>query len=203
MTTLRKLSLLVSFALALTAVGCDQSTPPTPAAKKTNQFETGRFALQKMIPAARLWSGDAAPIQLESSTSSDSNGQGGKALFWRASFGSTARLKTIPYSWSGMADAPRKVDHGTEDAYNPNNRSAQSWDLNYLKIDTDAAYATAQEHGGKELTEKDPKQPVIYLLDWDAQASMLRWHVIYGASTSGAKLTVLINASSGSYLRKE
>lgn len=203
MIILKKFSLLVPCALLLAFAGCDQSTPPAPAPKKTNQFETGRFALQKMIPAARLWSEDAAPIHLESSTSSESDGHDGKALFWRANFGSRSRLKTIPYSWSGMADAPRKVDHGTEDAYNPNNRSLQTWDLNYLKIDTDKAYEVAQEHGGKELLEKDPKQPVMYLLDWDPQSNQLRWHVIYGATTSSAKLTVLVNASSGVYLRKE
>lgn len=203
MIILKKFNLLVPCALLLAFAGCDQSTPPAPAAKKANQFETGRFALQKMIPAARLWSEDAAPIHLESSTSSESNGQEGKALFWRANFGSRSRLKTIPYSWSGMSDAPRKVDHGTEDTYNPNNRSLQTWDLNYLKIDTDKAFAVAQEHGGKELLEKDAKQPVMYMLDWDPQTNQLRWHVIYGATTSNAKLTVLVDASSGVYLRKE
>jgi hypothetical protein len=201
-TILRKLSLAL-FVAMLALAGCDQGTPAAPAPKKTNQFESGRFALQKMIPAARLWAEDAAPIRLESSANSENSGQGGKAIFWRANFGSRTRLKQIPYSWSGAADAARKIDHATEDGYNPNNRSEQTWDLNYLKTDTDAAFATAQEHGGKELTDKDPKQPVIYLLDWDAQSSQLRWHVIYGASTSGAKLTVLVNASSGVYLRKE
>lgn len=203
MITFKKISLFVPLALLLAFAGCEQSPPAAPAPKKTNQFETGRFALQKMIPAARLWSEDAAPILLESSTSPESNGHEGKALFWRANFGSRSRLKTIPYSWSGMADAPRKVDHGTEDSYNPNNRSSQTWDLNYLKIDTDKAFEVAQEHGGKELFTKDPKQPVMYILDWDSQANQLRWHVIYGAATSTAKLTVLVDASSGVYLRKE
>lgn len=202
MTTLKKIRGLVPIILALAFAGCD-STPTPPPAKKTNQFETGRFALQKMIPAARLWSEDAAPIHLESTTSTESSGHAGKAMFWRASFGSRARLKTEPFSWSGAADAPRKVDHGVEDAYNPNNRSAQTWDLNFLKVDTDKAFEVAQEHGGKELLDKDPKQPVMYMLDWDSQTGQLRWHVIYGAMPSSAKLTVIVDASSGVYLRKE
>jgi hypothetical protein len=60
----------------------------------------------------------------------------------------------------------------------------------------------AQEHGGKKLLEKDPKVNVGYLLDFDAQASQLRWHVIYGSDSIG-KLTVLVDASSGVFLRKE
>jgi hypothetical protein len=105
--------------------------------------------------------------------------------------------------WSGMADAQSKVDHGIEDAYNPNNRAMQTWDLNFLKVDTDKALEVAQEHGGKALMEKDPQQPIIYLLDFDSGAGQLRWHVIYGDSESNAKLTILVDASTGRFLRKE
>jgi hypothetical protein len=31
----------------------------------------------------------------------------------------------------------------------------------------------------------------------------LRWHVIYGGSDSNSKLTVLVDASSGAFIRKE
>jgi hypothetical protein len=41
------------------------------------------------------------------------------------------------------------------------------------------------------------------MLDWDVQANQLRWHVIYGGSESTGKLTVLVDASSGEFLRKE
>jgi hypothetical protein len=44
---------------------------------------------------------------------------------------------------------------------------------------------------------------VGYLLDFDGMSSQLRWHVIYGGSESTGKLTVLVDASSGSFLRKE
>jgi hypothetical protein len=95
------------------------------------------------------------------------------------------------------------VDHGTEDTYNPNNRSYRTWDLNFLKSDTDNAFEVAQQHGGKQVLEKDPKIMVTYLLDWDAQSNQLRWHVIYGGSESTGKLTVLVDATSGKFIRKE
>jgi hypothetical protein len=79
----------------------------------------------------------------------------------------------------------------------------QTWDLNFLKVDTDQAFSTAQEHGGKELLEKDPKLGVSYLLDFDPSSSQLRWHVMYGGSGSSGKLTVLVDATSGKFLRKE
>ncbi|HKW74313.1 MAG TPA: hypothetical protein VJN64_02205 [Terriglobales bacterium] len=191
--------------LLLTVVclaGCEESnqTSNAPAQKKTNEFETGRFALQKMLPSARLWAPDAEPIQLESSATSHDNGQGGKSANWRVVFGSRSRGKSEPFTWSGMADAQTKVDHGVEDTFNPNNRSTQPFDLNFLKIDTDQAYDVAQKHGGKEVTEKDPKTQVTYLLVWNAQAGELEWHVMYADHT---RLTVLVDASSARYLRKE
>ena len=189
-------------AATLALVGCDDTKPAPPAQPKTSQFETGRFALQKMIPAARGWSPDANPIQLTSSTNSESNGHDGKAGFWRAVFASPARGKSEPFSWSGLIDpdVPRGVNHGVQDTYSASNRSMMTWDLNYLKIDTDQAFETAQKHGGKELLEKDPKTPVSYLLDFDASSNQLRWHVMYGTPT---KLTVFVDASSGNFLRKE
>lgn len=199
MRSVRSAVLLLLVAICL--AGCEESkTSNTPAEKKTNEFETGRFALQKMLPSARLWAPDAEPIQLESSPTSKDSGQGGKSANWRAVFGSPSRGKSEPFTWSGMADAPRKIDHGVEDTFNPNNRSTQTFDLNFLKIDTDQAYDVAQKHGGKEITEKDPKTQVTYLLQWNAQAGELEWHVMYADHT---RLTVLVDATTARYLRKE
>jgi hypothetical protein len=202
MITTKKLHLLAMMIAGILLLGCDDSKP-VEAPRKTNHYETGRFALQNMIPAARLWSPDAQPVTLSSSSTTDSPGQDGKSGSWRAIFGSVSRKKAEPFMWSGMADAKTRVDHGIEDSFNPNNRSTTPWDLNFLKVDTDKAFEVAQEHGGKQLSEKDPKIQVLYELDWDGHANQLRWHVIYGGSDSNSKLTVLVDASSGAFIRKE
>jgi len=205
--TYTKRAVLAGFAfLLLLAAGCDSGTKSTPETKATpaaSQLETGRFALQKMLAPARFWAPDALPVRMESINVKDSNGHDGKASFWRAQFASTSRQKQEPFTWSGIAssDTQRGVDHGSEDSYNPANRSSRSFDLNYLKIDTDKAFEVAQEHGGKQALEKDPKVQVSYLLDWDAQSNQLRWHVSYGEALG--KLTVLVDASSGLFIRKE
>jgi hypothetical protein len=207
MTNVKKAGLASSLALMLLFAGCD-STPTAPAAKATpaaNQLETGRFALQKMLAPARFWAPDAQPVRLESINVKESNGHEGKAIFWRALFASPSRQKAEPFTWSGISssDSHPGVDHGAEDSYNPENRSARPFDLNFLKVDTDKAFDVAQQHGGKQVLEKDPKVAVSYLLDWDVQSGQLRWHVIYGGSESTGKLSVLVDASSGSFLRKE
>lgn len=194
--------LLALFAAGFLLLGCDDGArPPSETPKKVNEFETGRFALQKMLGMAHLWAADAQPMELRSTPTSESNGHDGKSANWRAVFGSRARGKSEPFTWTGLASVSPKVDHGVEDIFNPNNRSTQTWDLNFLKVDTDQALAVAKEHGGKKLLEKEPETPVAYLLDWNAQSGQLVWHVMYGESP--AKLTVLVDASTGLYVRKE
>jgi hypothetical protein len=206
---MKKAVLPAVLALVGFCLGCDSGSKTAPASKEGEpaaaQFETGRFALQKMLGPAHGWSPDAQLVRLESGNLKGSNGHDGKANFWRASFASPGRQKAEPFSWSGIAteDTPRGVNRGVEDTYNPSNRSSRSFDLNFLKEDTDKAFEIAQQHGGKQVMEKDPKVSVGYVLDWDVQSNQLRWHVIYGGSESTGKLTVLVDASNGLFLRKE
>ncbi len=209
MKLINKIGLPAIFALAALCLGCDSEPKKAPGGKESQQqavqFETGRFALQKMLAPARFWAPDAQPVRVESTNLKDSNGHDGKANFWRALFASPSRQKAEPFTWAGMPtdDSPRGVNHGVEDTYNSSNRASRPFDLNYLKVDTDQAFEVAQQHGGKQVMEKDPKVSVGYLLDWDVQSNQLRWHVIYGGSESTGKLTVLVDASSGTFLRKE
>ncbi|HMF90728.1 MAG TPA: hypothetical protein VKL40_08805 [Candidatus Angelobacter sp.] len=199
----RRIAAIALCSWTVVFLGCNENASKTASAPKANQFETGRFALQKMYPSARLWSPDAQPVNVASSSTTDSTGHDGKSSNWRAVFASRSRQKSQPFTWTGMADASRKIDHGVEDSYNPNNRSMQSWDPNFLKVDTDQAFSVAQQHGGKQLLEKDPNLGISYLLDFDPASNQLRWHVIYGGSGSSGRLTVMVDASSGEFLRKE
>jgi hypothetical protein len=203
----RRTSWLISIAALLLLSGCEDSKPAAVGAganpAKTSEFETGRFALQKMLPSARLWAGDAAPVQLSSTATTASNGHDGKSANWSAVFASPSRQKAEPFLWTGMADAERKVDHGVEDSYNPANLSTQTWDVNFLKVDTDQAFAVAQQHGGKQLLEKEPQLGVNYQLDFNKFANQLRWHVIYGGNGSMGRLTVVVDASTGQFIHKE
>ncbi len=79
----------------------------------------------------------------------------------------------------------------------------QTWDWNFLKVDSDEAFNVAQQHGGKQILEKDPNTGINYLLNFDPLSNQLRWHVTYGGSGGAGRLTVMVDASSGQFLRKE
>jgi hypothetical protein len=198
--------LLVILALL---TGCNSNTPAPPQAKpepKPPELLTGRAAFYKTFIAARNYAADVKPFRIESTPSSESNGQDGKSTIWRASYASVTQRGVKPFFWSGSnaSDAPsRGVSPGNEDVYNPSNASTQIFDVAYLKIDTDQAFTEAQKHGGDKVLEKDPATPVLYVCDWNHNTNQLIWHVIYGASRETAKLTVAVDASTGAFIRVE
>ncbi|MGB8889953.1 MAG: hypothetical protein WCC87_24730 [Candidatus Korobacteraceae bacterium] len=207
------------FAVACIALlllaGCSSSNPTStknesPAAAKPApkqpEYETGRVAFQKMYLSARGWAADATPFRLQSQFAADAPTAEGKAGLWRASFASPAKRMMKMFVWSGLVgpDAPEPgISFSAEDTWNPINTSTQPFNVGFLKIDSDAAYQLAQQHGGDKLTRKDPKQPVLFVLDWDAAKNALVWHVIYGSSADEAKLRVAVNATTGEFLRIE
>ena len=190
--------------------GCsDQSAKPTESVKeepKGPELVTGRSGFQKLYIAARGWAPDPQPFRIESTPTRDGNGHDGKWAVWRTGFASPSRRSVKTYVWSGSAapDAPsRGVSAGTEDTYNPNNSSTTTFDVAFLKVDSDQAFTTAQKHGGDKILEKSPDTPVNYVCDWNRNTNELVWHVIYGANRESVRLTVAVNASSGEFIRVE
>jgi hypothetical protein len=190
-------------------VACDSNTPKTPEAKpqpKGPELLTARAAFQKVFIAARNYAADVKPFRIASTSTTDADGHDGKSAIWQASFASLLQHGVKPFIWSGSnaPDAPsRGVSPGNEDVYNPSNASTQIFDVAFLKVDSDQAFAVAQKHGGDKILEKDPSTPVIYVCDWNHNTNELVWHVIYGSTRDNAKLTVAVNASTGEFIRVE
>ena len=201
----------IAAALVLLAVlaGCDSNTPKPPQAKpepKPPELLTGRSAFQKTFIAARNYAADVKPFRIESTPSSESNGQDGKSTIWRSSYASATQHGVKPFFWSGsnLPDAPsRGISPGNEDVYNPSNASTQVFDPAFLKVDTDVAFTEAQKHGGDKLLETDPTTPVFYICEWNHNTNQLIWHVIYGTSRETPKLAVSVDASTGAFIRVE
>lgn len=205
-----RLGSMVTIALLLGLLAACDSDSNKPAETKPEakgpELITGRSGFQKVYVAARGWNQDAKPYRLTSSATSDGNGHDGKWAVWRGSFASPSAHSAKSYTWSGSASdgAPsRGINPGTEDSYNPTNSSTQVFDINFLKIDSDQAFAMAQKHGGEKVLEKDANVPVTYVCDWNHVTNELVWHVIYGASREESKLAVAVNASTGDFIRVE
>ncbi len=183
--------------------------PAQPAAKpaaKEAQYDTGRTAFQRAYLAARGWAPDVKPFRLQSQFTPDAPTADGKAGLWRASFASPSRRMMKLFVWSGLVgpDAPEQgISFSSEDSWSPTNSSTQPFDISFLKVDSDKAYEVAQKNGGEKLTKKDPKQPVIFVLEWDAAKNQLVWHVLYGDNPTETKLRIAVDATSGEFIRVE
>jgi hypothetical protein len=209
MVAMKKVVVTILSLLALAACSSQPSKTTEETAKpapKQAELSTGRPAFQRLYVAAHGWAPDARPYQIVSQLTRESIGHDGKSGVWRAGFASAVRRAIKPYVWSGLDadDAPSPgISPGVEDTYNPANTSTQAFDIGFLKVDTDKAFEVAQKHGGEKLLQKDPKQPVVYICDWNPRENMLIWHVIYGTGPDDARLRVAVNASSGDFLRVE
>jgi len=197
--------LLPGLALLL-MTACDSTPTKTEApVVKPPEYLAGRSAFQKMYVTARSWSADAQGFRVMSALTKDANGHDGKSGVWQAWFASATKRSAKPYVWSGSTatDVERGVTWSAEDSYSPTNTSTKVFDIAFLKKDSDEVFQTALKHGGQKLLDADPDQPVMYMLEWDAQVNSLVWHVIFGDSRNTYKLSVLVNASSGEYIRAE
>ena len=198
------LALLVSCSPEKKAKSQPASQPAAKPAAKEAQFETGRTAFQKMFLAARLWAPDVRPFRLQSQFTADAPTAEGKAGLWRASFASPSKRMMKLFARSGLVgpDAPEQgISFSAEDSWNPSNSSTVPFDLAFLKVDSEKAYEVAQKNGGDKLTKKDPKQPVIFQLAWDASKNQLVWHVLYGENPTETKLRIAVDATSGNFIR--
>lgn len=191
--------LLAAVLMAAAMAGCS-SAPNTPATTEKAQPRapetmTGSGAFYKCYIAARGWAPDAQPFRAESSESKTKDGKAGE---WRTGFASPSKRGTRAYIWSNG-----DVSHGVEDTYSPTNSSTLVFNVQFLKVDTDKAFAIAQEHGGEKLLKESPDTPVLYILEWNRLTNELLWHVIYGTDRDTAKLRVAVNASTGEFSRVE
>jgi len=201
---------------ALLVTGCSgnnkpvggEAAKPAPAEPAVRPTESllGRAAFQKTFIAARGWQRDAEPYLEISQPTKEVSGGDGKAAVWTASYGSPDRGLAKTFTWSGTdaPDAPaRGLNPTPEDSFAPGNSSTHTFDLAYLKTDSDQALKIAQDHGGKKLLDKNPKLPVFYRLHWESRDTALVWHVMYGGRGGDSKLSVAVNASTGQYMRVE
>lgn len=208
------------FAFAMAACSSQSSknesssaAPQKPAEIKPSDAETGRVALQRLYTTSRGWGGDTQPVSLESQTYKHAGGNpnaplghDGKAAVWRGLFASDGRRMMKTYMWSGLTgpDAPSPgITPGNEDPFSPGNTSTHPFQIVYLKIDSDQALETAQKHGGTALLKKNPDMPVNFALGWESRGGSLVWHVLYGQSLNEPQLDVVVNASSGEFVRVE
>jgi len=179
-------------------------TAKAPKPAIPTDFVTGREGFQKLYATARGWAPDAQPVHLESRPRKE-DPKNGTASVWSGNFASPSMRQIRSFLWSGASapDAPEPgITPGSPDTYSEGNVSTRPFDLNFLKIDSDKAFAVAtKKKEAATLLKKSPTTPIKYVLYWDPSKARLVWKVIFGGSEYDAKLIIWVNASTGEFVR--
>lgn len=210
MITLRFSAVLL---IVTTFIGC--STPPnqptgtqpkeaaaSQAAPKEPTLYTAKQCFSSMMNLAQRWQPDALPFHMESDLNAEATGQDGKATVWRGFFASLSRqkMKTFVCSGSRLPSAPALGFTDIPEAPYAANVPALVFQPFSFLIDSDKAFAVTLEHGGADLIKKNPKQPVMYFLNWDPKKKEVMWLVIYGTSETERQGLCVINARTGAFV---
>jgi hypothetical protein len=198
----------VVFLVLATLLGCStptatqpEKTPITPVSKGPTLY-TAKGCFTSMLNLAQRWSPDAMPFHMESEVNADATGQEGRATVWHAFFASRSRgtMKTVSCSGSRLPTSPALGFSDTPEMPYAANVPAAIFDPMSFQTDSDKAFAVTLEHGGAPLIKKDPQQPIIYLLDWDARKKQLVWWVVYGKSETDRQGLCAIDAKTGAFM---
>jgi hypothetical protein len=178
----------------------ETSSTAAPAKAAAVQTKTGRAAFLQMYVAARGWAGDAMPFEEDSQPSADATGVDGLSAVWNGNLGSASKSQAKTFTWSSESGG---VSQSSITDYSANNSSTRPFDLGFVKSDSNDAFKVAQEHGGKKLLEKDKNTQITYRLHWDAGSNAPLWHVIYSGANGSSKLAVVVNATTGQFVKTE
>lgn len=201
---MKRFTLTLAAALALFSAGCSEQPAATSETKKEvekPQPVSGQSAAFKMYQVARSWAPDAQLLKLDSTHLTDVPPEPGKAGSWEAIFTSAAKSSSRSYTFSAVEQLPnlhKGVFGGADQPFRPGGPTSPFL-MAALKVDTDAAYKTAQTKAA-DYEKKNPNVPITFLLEKTSRFPDPAWRVIWGESLSTSGFSVYIDASTGAYL---
>lgn len=190
-------------AFLLTLLGC--SSPPKPAEKAAAPPEpvTGLHALAQMFGAARAWQPDVQVFRITSIQIDAVKPKPGRSGAWQAVFFSPTAQQLRSYTFS-VADVSVSLHQGVfpdpPAPFSPSAQAGKPFPISAAKKDTDEIFDTALAHA-KDYDAKHPGMPINYLLELNTRSPNAVWRVIWGTSASSSAFSVLVDASTGEFLR--
>jgi len=188
--------------IALLLAGC-ASTPQPKAAEKPAEPVTGLHALAQMFSAARGWQADALVLRVNSIGAGDIKPQPGRCGVWQGTFVSPTAGQSRTYTFS-VSDISTSIRAGIfpdpASSYSARAQTAQPFNINGARKDTDEVYAIALKHAD-EFLKDHPNEQVNYQLELNDRAPDAMWRLYWGSSLASSPFSVLVDAASGDFFR--
>jgi hypothetical protein len=196
---------------ALLTTGCSDAPAPAKkaAVKKAPTPVTGQSGLFQTFQLARRWAPDAQIMKAENGNLAEAPSADGKCGLWRVTYVSeTQKLKrefyyAVATSDGGVVEGARP---GTETGYAPSPR-IHIFPIADVRIDTPVALETANKEVAKDkamskILAEDKNLPVQFELESSGNEAKPTWRVIYGATISQSKFSILVDAKTGAFIKK-
>lgn len=199
--------------LAFLTTGCSDSSGPAKkaAAKKPVEAQpiSGQSAIFQTFQVARTWASDAMLLKLENGDIPEAKAQPGKYGLWRATYVSQSKGQKRDYQYAASdsdGGIIKGVRAGTDSLY-IRNPQTHPFAIQEIRVDTTAAYETAMKEVAGDKTmqkvlDENKDLPVQYQLEWNGNVPKPQWRVIFGATVSQSKFSILIDANSGKFAKK-
>ena len=184
---------------ALLSPACSSGPPRKVEAEKPAVPVTGLHALYQMYTSARAWAQDLQILRYASINIPEVAYEPGKAAAWQVVFASQALAKSRTWTFS-VYEASATLHQGIfPDASQDWSGSGKPFMIDAAKVDTDKAWETALKHA-EDYSKKNPKLPISWTLGMDSGNDPV-WRVIWGQSAGESSFSVLVDASTGEFMR--
>jgi hypothetical protein len=202
---MRRPAILLCLYLTLTAC----SDAPKQSVKKAEaeappEPVTGLTAFHRMFMTARTWAADVQGLSMRNIPLEQVKAEPGKSGAWEATFVSASKgqAKTFTYSViEAGGNLHKDVFAGLAETWTGRRGQQQPWPIQALKKDSTSVLEVALEHS-KDYAAKNQDKPISFLLEQTPRHPELVWRVIWGESAARSNYSVLVGASSGSYLER-
>jgi len=195
----RSLSILAVSGIAFMLTGCSEE--PAATVKKKAEPVTGQTALYRMYQVARSWAPDAEVLKMNSIHLTEVPAVRGEAGAWQAEFTSASKSAQRTYTYSVVeseGNLHEGVFPGPVDSWA--GPATQPFVVGGVKVDTDAAYKKALTKAD-EYDVKNSKQTISFELGKQESSENPAWRVIWGESAGTSGLSVLVDATTGEYIK--
>ncbi|MCC6586766.1 MAG: hypothetical protein IT168_08755 [Bryobacterales bacterium] len=200
-------ALVLLFSGLLVLGSCSSSSTPKTAEKKAKKEEKAEpvaamKAYYRIYQSARTWAADVEGLKMESITLNSMPGKEGLYPAWRLTLVSQSKRGAKSYTYSVVAAEGlyKDVFAGHDEAYAGPRGQTAPFPIQALKIDSDAAYQTAVKKSADYL-KKNPDLPVHMVLEKTKEFGNPVWRVYWGTTINTSNYSILVDASTGDYIR--
>jgi uncharacterized protein (DUF736 family) len=184
---------------------CGSAPKPQESVKTEQPAEpvTGLHALYQMYSYSKQWAPDPQVYELTSIRVSGVAEKPGTSGAWQVRFVSPSLNQSRVYTYAVKevsVSMHQGITGGKAESWSGGSSSMKPFRIEAAKVDSDKAWEVASKKGA-EYVAKHPDMPISYQLAQTSSYDNAAWRVIWGESVGTSSYSILVDATTGEYVR--